>query len=159
MEYALTPTVIRMYLFTKTVTQSFRNMQDLIHLRTGRVDNKIYDVEGGTESIDLSIDNFTTTNGLERNALSSLSVDQVVAAPNPFSNELNLKFSLEQEEDVILKILDQNGLLLFERKYSMPQGTVSLSVDQINDLPNGYYTYQIIHPGKVLSGKVLKLVH
>lgn len=86
-------------------------------------------------------------------------MDQVVAAPNPFSNELNLKFSLEQEEDVILKILDQNGLLLFERKYSLPEGTVSLSVDQISDLPNGYYTYQVIHSGKVLSGKVLRLVH
>lgn len=111
------------------------------------------------ESIDLSIDNFTTTNGVERNAFSSLTVDQVVAAPNPFSNELNLKFSLEQEEDIILRILDQNGLLLFERKYSMPQGTVSLSVDQISDLPNGYYTYQITLSNKVFSGKVLKMQH
>lgn len=134
-------------------------MQDLIHLRTGRVDNKIYDVDGGTESIDLTIDNFTSGNVMERNAPSLRSVDQIVAAPNPFSNELNLKFSLEQEEDVILKILDQNGLLLFQRKYSMPKGSVSLSIDQISDLPNGYYTYQIIQSDKVLSGKALKLAH
>ncbi len=134
-------------------------MQDLIHLRTGRVDNKIYDVEGGTESIDLSIDNFAAANVVERNVNSSPIVDQVVAAPNPFSNELNLKFSLEQEENFILKILDQNGLLLFERKYSMPQGMVSLSVDQISDLPNGYYTYQITLSNKVISGKVLKMQH
>ncbi|MEZ5041572.1 MAG: hypothetical protein R2828_16890 [Saprospiraceae bacterium] len=132
-------------------------MQNLIQLREGRMDNKIYDVDGGSESIDLSVEQFVADDGVERSYPSNFAWGEIVAVPNPFSKEFTLKFSLEQEEDVILKFFDQNGLLQFQKKYSLPKGSVALSIDQMGNLPNGYYTYQIVQSGKIQSGKVLKL--
>ncbi|MEZ5039838.1 MAG: hypothetical protein R2828_08100 [Saprospiraceae bacterium] len=138
--------------------RGFQNIQNLIHLREGRMDNKIYDVDGGSESIDLSVEQFVADDGVERSPQTAIMPEsKVIATPNPFSTDLKLHFTQKYDGNTVLKIMHQNGSLIFQKKYSLPKGPVILLLDQLDELPNGNYYYQLIQSDNIRSGKLLKL--
>ena len=77
------------------------------------------------------------------------------ASPNPFSNEINLKFNHRIDRVTSLQIVDMTGKALMLRK-NINLNANSILVDT-NDIPSGVYFCKVIVDGKMLTKKIIKL--
>ena len=74
--------------------------------------------------------------------------------PNPFSNNINLTFSILGKEDIDFEILSSTGQLVFKKTSTLPSGEHSISFNEIEDLPSGIYFLLI----KTEKGSIVKKV-
>ncbi len=76
-------------------------------------------------------------------------------APNPFSSSTNIAYSLDQDANVQLYILDLNGRLIEKVADEYQQtGDYQISWDAGN-LENGVYIYKLIVNGKISSNRMI----
>lgn len=83
-----------------------------------------------------------------------LEPDDMMFFPNPNNGEFNLKFELEEEGDVEIKIIDFNGKVIYKEKLKNFLGKYEKKID-IKDQPNGTYFLNIQQNGKMSTSKVL----
>lgn len=123
------------------------------------MDNLIFDVNAsGGEPIQLRIDDFTTIPVFEQYPVGFGDLESPIEViPNPFTNAINFSFYQRSEGNVRIKILSSTGAEVFQETYALPEGSVNLKLDRLNNLPTGSYVYQIIQEGQLASGKLLKL--
>lgn len=76
--------------------------------------------------------------------------------PNPFKNQLNLNLNSPVDGEAELRLMNQNGQLLYTAKLEVISGHNNISLGQLDTLPTGVVIYQLVLPGKVLSGKLIK---
>ncbi|RLD82067.1 MAG: hypothetical protein DRJ15_02595 [Bacteroidetes bacterium] len=78
-------------------------------------------------------------------------------APNPFSSSTNIAYTLNQNADVKLYILDLNGRIIEKLADSYQQaGDHQISWDAEN-LENGIYIYKLVVNGKTSSNRMILL--
>ena len=67
------------------------------------------------------------------------SISEINVFPNPFSNNINLTFSISEKETIDFQIISSSGQLLLENKKVVPSGTHTFSFDDLASLPSGFY--------------------
>ncbi len=82
-------------------------------------------------------------------------ISQLGNSPNPFKNETNIEFTLENSDNVIIRLFDARGSLIRELANGTFQtGSHSLSWSAAN-LKAGYYFYTLQTSTNILSRKAL----
>lgn len=76
--------------------------------------------------------------------------------PNPFKNQLNLNLNSPIGGEAELRLMNQNGQLLYTAKLEVISGNNNISLGQLDAIPSGVVLYQLVLPGRVLSGKLIK---
>lgn len=94
---------------------------------------------------------------LSENKIAGKFISAVKAKPNPFSNELNIQFELEQGNEVTVMLFDLLGKQTSIPTYKDSFGDGSSSI-QLNtsDLPSGMYILRVICGNESHSIKVVK---
>lgn len=142
------------------VKQDFHSLRQLVHLRTGRIDNRIYNVSGSVgESIMLNVEDQENNH---RHVLTlnqgDLPVEDVITlVPNPFSDVVDLQFYQPNSGKVVLKIFDVAGTLVWEKQAFFEKGTATININGLAPLPQGSFFYQLTQKDKISSGKMLKV--
>lgn len=79
---------------------------------------------------------------------------QVKAYPNPTSNILNVQCSDDVEGEVIIRLYDMGGNMVYTEKTAMTAGSIK-AID-ITALPAGMYVLEVEHKGAKITSKVVK---
>jgi hypothetical protein len=76
--------------------------------------------------------------------------------PNPVTEFVKVDFTANQTENVVLKVIDNNGRLVKQIQEEVSTGTTTLSIE-MKDLANGTYVLQVYQSGKsVLNKQIVK---
>lgn len=109
---------------------------------------------------DGSIDNVTETTIDEAiaNAVGTVSIRpeeiQLQAYPNPFTEQLNIRLTLTETQEVSLEVQDTYGRTVASRDYGMMQGNLILPF-QAKNLPKGMYYFKLRLGNRVTTVKAL----
>lgn len=76
------------------------------------------------------------------------------AYPNPFSNEINIKFNEEELFVNRVELLDVTGKVVLQQKIDKAKKDISL--ENVDNLSSGYYMIKVYTNESVISEKVLK---
>lgn len=79
---------------------------------------------------------------------------QVLVAPNPFNNYLQVILDNPKSEPAQIHLLDQQGRFIINKSQTLQKGTNLISLEGLNVLPAGTYLLQI----KTTSGSVFQRV-
>lgn len=82
--------------------------------------------------------------------------EKLIASPNPFSDIVTLRFSLQTEGEVTLKVIDLTGKVLELKTLPLQEGSQELDLDG-RDWPRGILMYQLETGAKRYSGRFLHL--
>jgi len=78
-------------------------------------------------------------------------------APNPFSDQLKVQYSIQEEANLVFELYSLSGSLIVHKDVQTSQGSATFEFDQITDIPSGVYIIKILSEGAVLySNKVIK---
>lgn len=79
-------------------------------------------------------------------------------APNPFSEETNIKIELTENQLVKFEIFDLTGKKIFQQSSYYEVGTQFVNINKNNNIiNNGMYLYRLsFNNGEVFSGKLIK---
>jgi uncharacterized repeat protein (TIGR01451 family) len=80
----------------------------------------------------------------------------VLISPNPFSGYLNINLDWSNDESATLKIINASGKDVVEKNIQMNKGSNYLKVDNLEQLPSGYYYIQVISDTEKISKKIVK---
>ena len=78
-----------------------------------------------------------------------------VVFPNPTQGVFSLIMTGNEEGPAVINILDANGRRVYQKAYTVPAGSMKLSVD-ISRLPAGLYVVQLIQSGKTTMTRIVK---
>ena len=80
----------------------------------------------------------------------------LMVSPNPFNNDLNISFELKEKRNVKIKVLDINGITVFDNPYKIfAKGKRSVNLSNKID-SKGVYFVQLIVDG--ISSTVVKVI-
>jgi hypothetical protein len=83
--------------------------------------------------------------------------NHLVVSPNPFSNELNVEYYLENADAVSLTIVDIAGKKVFQGSVNSPAGLQNWTLkDEISELQAGTYIVTLTSGGRQVQTKVVK---
>lgn len=101
--------------------------------------------------------NIKTTLFIDSIKTASLDLD-VIAYPNPFSDNLSIRFCLNADDKVSISITNQLGIKVLTRwkSVTLPEGVYYEPIPTSN-LQTGFYFYEVIIGNQKYSGKLLKL--
>ena len=85
------------------------------------------------------------------------SIADVSTAPNPFVNETAFSFYLDLASDIQLVITDQRGSVVHTQTKSFNSGYNNWTINEMSNLTNGVYFYQLQSGESVHAGKLIKL--
>lgn len=80
----------------------------------------------------------------------------IAVSPNPFSDNVSLKFSLEDAQEVTVNVYDVSGKLIHTATEFMESGLHKIGL-QTREWPQGVLLYEVNAPQKRLSGRFLHL--
>ena len=83
-----------------------------------------------------------------------LDLEDLVFFPNPSNGEFTLKFELEDEGDVLIRIVNFDGKLIYNEKLKNFFGQYDKKID-IKDQPSGTYFLNVEQNGKMSTSKLL----
>jgi len=90
-----------------------------------------------------------------RSAISDLNaISNTVVVPNPSKGSFELRYSVSEKTDVMVKIFNLQGQLVYTQNYAGVSGKLSAKIDLSREA-KGVYNLQIITNGKVTNQKVL----
>jgi hypothetical protein len=75
--------------------------------------------------------------------------------PNPFTGETSLEFSLDREEDVVLRVTDLSGKTIYRQRALHPAGQVRVPIRREDLGATGIYGVQLSAGAMHWSGKVV----
>ncbi len=119
------------------------------------IDKLVFVATNGEEIGDtLQLDNIVLHYNTGRTE--NLSVEQLVAFPNPVYNQLNFKIIAQKPEEININIFDLKGKLIQTKKYNLTQGENKLTF-KLNFTAKGNYLYQIqTHSGSFSKSFIKK---
>jgi hypothetical protein len=79
----------------------------------------------------------------------------ITIAPNPFINNIAIQMQSAGNQNIQLQLLDMNGKLLQENRYTVLPGSNLLYL-QAGDLPKGMYVLKLLTTNGVITEKVMK---
>jgi hypothetical protein len=77
------------------------------------------------------------------------------AAPNPFVNQLTLRFSATGNGNAQIRVIGTNGQTLLSKQTSINKGFNNIVVDDLGKLPKAAYTVQLLINGNVAGAQQL----
>lgn len=78
--------------------------------------------------------------------------DDIKVYPNPVTEFVKVDLSVVKNENVTLKIMDNNGRIVKQIQEEVSAGATTLSID-VKDLANGSYVLQVLKSGKTALNK------
>lgn len=101
----------------------------------------------------------TILNDMVLNTASPAYVNEIIVAyPNPFTNDLNLVFSIEHTEQVDCLIYDISGRLVYARNHQVMKGETRLNLGSaFAGMPSGQYIIHLNFNDKTNRVKVQKI--
>lgn len=77
--------------------------------------------------------------------------------PNPFREEFNIQGDWENEQEISVRLLNQNGRTIAERSFVVNEPRETVSMQSLGDLTPGMYIIRVMSGDKILySNKILK---
>jgi photosystem II stability/assembly factor-like uncharacterized protein len=74
--------------------------------------------------------------------------------PNPFDNNITVNISLDQPENLIIKLSNINGQKVYENSFDLGQGETSFELENLNKLGSGIYFLNLYsEKGNFLASK------
>jgi len=139
--------------------QSLPNLHNIVRLRLGRMENKIFNVNSRAgESIQIVVEAGSSNSRIEGLNYYESSVEKIInLVPNPFTDILQIQFHQPSAGNVIVRILDPAGKVVLEEQAFFEEGKASFELDKLAQLPDGAFFYQLIQGDQIHSGKLLKL--
>jgi hypothetical protein len=95
---------------------------------------------------------FTT---LSPRPLYEIPFEAPVVFPNPTQGVFSLIMTGNEQGTAVVNILDANGRRVYQKAYTVPAGSMNVSVD-ISHLPAGLYMVQLIQSGKTTVTRIVK---
>lgn len=83
--------------------------------------------------------------------LSSLSI-----YPNPFSSTFSVNFSSEENRNGKLAVVDMTGRTVFANEYLITQGSNTIRLNEIDNIPSGIYFLRMESGNSVITSKLVK---
>lgn len=83
--------------------------------------------------------------------LSSLSI-----YPNPFSSTFSVNFSSEENRTGKLAVVDMTGRTVFANEYLITQGSNTIRLNEIDNIPSGIYFLRMESGNSVITSKLIK---
>lgn len=77
--------------------------------------------------------------------------------PNPFTDFIEIKFTLTEAQQLSVQLVDMSGRPVFLKKFDGKTGENNIKLDQLTNLSEGMYFIKIITSDAVLQQKVLKV--
>ena len=90
---------------------------------------------------------------IEKNIMESISLRPF---PNPFHNQLNVEFNLNETEKIVITIQTINGNIVYSNSSELLQPGSYSTLINLSRLSAGTYFVSLIHKGKTLTSKVIK---
>ncbi len=78
----------------------------------------------------------------------------VEVSPNPFRGSINVRMNLETGGKILLRLLDNKGMLLRQTEYTASIGTNIFPINGLSSLPVSVYFMQIVLPDRVYVKKI-----
>ena len=111
-----------------------------------------------TNNLNLTISDIlkddASLDGIDYSLKSNLKPSQLNYYPNPNNGKFNLKFMLDQKEEVTVKVIDILGKEVYKEKILDFNGTYDNQID-LTGKEKGIYILQIIQKRKALTRKIL----
>lgn len=82
-------------------------------------------------------------------------IGNVITQPNPFANEIQIKFNSLAEENITIEMIDINGKIIYSQKTLTRAGNNSIAIETEKVLP-GVYFIKLINSKKTQHYKVIK---
>ena len=74
--------------------------------------------------------------------------------PNPFDDNFTINITLEQAENVVLKMSNINGQMILENRYNLTQGDNTIEIDQMENSDSGIYFLNLFtQKGEFITSK------
>ena len=76
-------------------------------------------------------------------------------SPNPASNRINIGVMIDKDKSVNLVLVDAAGKMVLKQSYWMRTGYNTVSLDELNKLPNGVYSLLLTAGSDVYTNKLI----
>ncbi len=80
----------------------------------------------------------------------------IIAFPNPFSDELSISFFSENSEMIFVSLKDITGKMIFEKTVASRKGKNQIHIFENNKLSNGIYFLQLQNTEEIMNLKIVK---
>ena len=78
-------------------------------------------------------------------------------SPNPFSDYLNVFYSVSEQGEVMIKMMDYTGQIIYHETAHVEKGLNTFRIADIEKFESGNYFVNLTLNGKVVTKKVMKL--
>jgi conserved repeat domain len=82
--------------------------------------------------------------------------NRIAISPNPFSENINVNFDWKTDEPGSLVLINASGTKVFEKHVHLTRGSNYLKVENLLNLPSGYYFVQLVSDTEKISMKIAK---
>ena len=83
-------------------------------------------------------------------------VSLLLVYPNPFGNKVQVQIEATKKQEVVIRVIANNGAVIREQRESVEEGKSVIVVRNVAELPGGIYQLQISTPEKTMSVKIMK---
>ncbi|HEY8389253.1 MAG TPA: T9SS type A sorting domain-containing protein [Parasegetibacter sp.] len=90
------------------------------------------------------------------NMKNGLSVNEIRTYPNPFIDRINADISLDSRENVVVRIIDVNGKVVFSSQKTLSAGKHTLEATNLSNLNKGIYILEIQAGNEKMIKKISK---
>ena len=94
--------------------------------------------------------------GLHFSRTNEIKSVEVGSLPNPFQEQVNLTFEVQESGQVSLRLLDINGRLIYSMQQEVEPGVQSITLNEEIFPANGIYIYELSTKGGTSLGQLIK---
>jgi methionine-rich copper-binding protein CopC len=101
----------------------------------------------------------TSTSGARKANVDTAQIpakSSVKVRPNPFSDNLYVQVTLSKNENVLIRLTDLQGRIVYTSRASLSTGVNNLNITLKNNLPRGIYIIEVLAGNKRLSQQKLE---
>jgi hypothetical protein len=75
---------------------------------------------------------------------------------NPFDSRITVTIKLNTNSQVLLNLYNANGVVIQKQQVNSTTGTNTVSIDNLSNLPSGWYVVEVVIGNRKFSQKLLK---
>ncbi|TWI78311.1 putative secreted protein (Por secretion system target) [Lacibacter cauensis] len=83
-------------------------------------------------------------------------VQKIIVSPNPFTSTIQINATVEESGVADIRLLDQYGRVVYQTVHTVVQGTNSIQLTKLPNLPAAHYLLQWNSNGRTYTEKIMK---
>ncbi|MFN8243425.1 MAG: SdrD B-like domain-containing protein [Ferruginibacter sp.] len=83
-------------------------------------------------------------------------INLLLVYPNPFGHKVQVKIESDDRDDILIRVLDNNGATVRSQTANVLQGENIITVKDVSELPGGVYYLEVISSSRSFRTKIMK---